>query len=74
MRNARVKSRTSKAFLVSSEPLRFDFSPVATQRIYVPIEDAKLARLIELSVERNLTVESLIQEAVSEFLDERRGD
>jgi len=42
------------------------------KRIYVPIEDAKLDRLLEESEATGLTVEQLIQRAVTEFLDRLR--
>jgi len=43
------------------------------KRVLVPLEDAKLARLLEQSEATGKTIEQLIQDAVSEFLDER-GD
>jgi hypothetical protein len=42
------------------------------KRVYVPIEDAKLERLLEASEAAGFTVEQLVQRAVSEFLDGRR--
>jgi hypothetical protein len=44
------------------------------KRVYVPIEDAKLDRLLEASEATGLTVEQLIQRAVAEFLEKRRPD
>jgi hypothetical protein len=44
------------------------------KRVYVTLEEAKLDRLLEVSQATGLTVEQLIQEAVSEFLDEWRGN
>jgi len=47
--------------------------PESIKRIHVGIEDVKLDRLLEMGAERGLTIEALIQEAIAEFLDERRG-
>jgi hypothetical protein len=46
--------------------------PKPMKRVYVPVEDAKLDRLLEASEATGLTIEQLIQRAVTEFLDERR--
>ena len=44
-----------------------------TELVYVPLEDAKLAALLEASEALNVPLEELIQEAVAEFPDERHG-
>jgi hypothetical protein len=44
-----------------------------TELVYVPLDDAKLERLLEASEESGLTVKELVQAAVSEFLEEKRG-
>jgi predicted DNA-binding protein len=43
------------------------------KRIYVPLGDAKLERLLAMSSATNRTIEQLIQEAIAKFLEERRG-
>ena len=43
------------------------------KRVYVPLEDGKLDRLLEASQATGKTVEELIQAAVARFLDEQRG-
>jgi len=42
-----------------------------TELVYVPLEDAKLERLLEAT---RLTIEEIVQAAVSEFLQEKRGN
>jgi hypothetical protein len=37
--------------------------PEAIKRVYVPVEDTKLERLLEMSAARGLTIEELIQGA-----------
>jgi hypothetical protein len=44
-----------------------------TELIYVSLDDARLTALAQESDATGLTVEELVQAAVSEFLDERRG-
>ena len=44
-----------------------------TELVYVPLDDARLSALAQASEATGLTVEELIQEAVAEFLAERRG-
>jgi hypothetical protein len=46
--------------------------PKPMKRVYVPIEDAKLDRLLEASEATGQTIEQLIQQAVSELLDRRK--
>jgi hypothetical protein len=46
--------------------------PKPMKRVYVPVEDAKLDRLLEASEATGLTVEQLIQRAITEFLDRLR--
>jgi hypothetical protein len=45
-----------------------------TKRVYVPIEDAKLKRLLEESEATGLTVEALIQRSVIEHLERLRRE
>jgi len=44
-----------------------------TERIFVGIDDYRLEALLEASEATGRTVEQLIQEAVSKFLDEKRS-
>jgi len=44
------------------------------KRILIPLEDAKIARLLEASAATGKTIEQLIQEAVEQFIDQRRGN
>ncbi len=44
-----------------------------TELVYVGIDDYRLTALLEASAALNLTVEQLIQEAVEQFLREKRG-
>jgi hypothetical protein len=43
-----------------------------TELVYVAIEDARLTRLAQASEATGRTVEQLIQESVSQFLEENR--
>jgi hypothetical protein len=45
-----------------------------TKRVYVPIEDAKLKRLLEESEATGLTVEALIQRSVTEYIERLRRE
>ena len=44
-----------------------------TELVYVALDDARLTALCQASEETGLTVEQLIQEAVTEFLRTKRG-
>ncbi len=44
-----------------------------TELVYVPLDDARLTALAQASEESGFTVEELVQAAVTEFLDEKRG-
>jgi hypothetical protein len=44
-----------------------------TELVYVPLDDARLTALCQASEATGLTVEEIIQEAVSEFLKAKRG-
>jgi len=41
--------------------------------VYVPLDDARLTALAQASEESGLSIEELVQRAVTEFLDERRA-
>lgn len=43
-----------------------------TELVYIPLDDARLSALTQMSAASGLSVESLVQAAVTEFLDERR--
>ena len=62
-----------------SAPSRYDSGAMAPEqpklkRILIPLEDAKIARLLEASAATGKTIEQLIQEAVEQFIDQRRGN
>jgi len=44
-----------------------------TELVYVALDDARLTALCQASEASGLTVEETVQEAVSEFLDEKRS-
>jgi len=48
--------------------------PMPTELVYVPLEDAELERLLEASEATGLTIEEIVQAALSEFLQEKRGN
>ena len=43
-----------------------------TELVYVPLNDERLTALAQASEALNLTVEELVQAAVTEFLEEKR--
>jgi len=44
----------------------------ATELVYIALPDATLERLLEASAATGLSVEQLIQQAVTEFLEAKR--
>jgi hypothetical protein len=65
-----------RSFHARAKPLGSDLSrrwipriPKPTKRVFVPIEDANLARFLEASEATGETVVDLIRSAVSKFFD-----
>ena len=46
----------------------------ATELVHVPLEDAKLERLLEASEMTGRSIDELVSEAVAAFLKEQRGE
>jgi hypothetical protein len=47
--------------------------PMPTELIFIALDDARLTALAQASEDASLTVEEIVQVALSEFLDERRS-